>query len=164
MKKKNEFYSLINPILKNEEFQKLKYIDHHGITRYDHCLRVSYYTYLITKGLHLHYKEATTAALLHDFFQDEVKEENSIKKLRKHPTFALQNAKKYFSLTSLQEDIIVTHMFPITFTPPKYLESWIVDIIDDISAIYERGFSTKKQLSQAKAFLILMIIHFIKTR
>ena len=159
---KLEFFNIINPILKNEEFSKLKNIQHHGISRYNHCMRVAYFTYQISKKLHLHYKEATEAALLHDFFIDEVKEENSIARLRKHPSYAVANAKKYFKITDLQEDIIKCHMFPVTFTPPKYLESWIVDIVDDIAALYEKGLSTKKELSAATTFLFLLILQYIK--
>lgn len=164
MKKYNntDFFEIIKPILKNKEFLKLKDIKHHGISRYDHCLRVAYFTYCVCKKLHLHYEEATTAALLHDFFIDEVKEEGKIAKLRKHPAYAVANAKKYFSITDLQEDIIKCHMFPITFTPPKYLESWIVDIVDDLSAIYEKGLSTKKELSAATTFLFILILQYIK--
>ena len=162
--KNKEFCKIIKPILDIEEFYKLKKISHHGITRYDHSLRVSYYTYLITKNLHLNYKEATVAALLHDFFTDEVESENGIFKLRRHPNHALENASRYFDLSDLQKDIIKTHMFPVTFTPPKYSESWIVDIIDDCASIYERSYSIKKQLSAAGTFLLLIVVNYIKYR
>lgn len=159
-----EFNKIISPILSIEEFQKLEEISHHGITRLNHSLRVAYFTYKITKFLHLNSKEATEAALLHDFFLDEVENENSILRLRKHPKYAVLNAKKYFELSDLQEDIIKCHMFPITFTPPKYLESWIVDCIDDIASIYERSYSTKNQLSAATTFIFLVIINFLRVR
>ena len=64
----DEFYSIINDIITNDEFIKTKYIRHHGITRYNHSLGVAYHTFLVTKKLKLNYKEATRAALLHDFF------------------------------------------------------------------------------------------------
>lgn len=35
----NDFYYIIEDILNNKEFQKLKEIKHHGITRYNHLLR-----------------------------------------------------------------------------------------------------------------------------
>ena len=159
-----EFYKIINPILDNKEFLKLKSITHHGITRFDHCMRVAYYTYVITKGMNLNYKEATEAALLHDFFTDEVKNEKGIARLRKHPSFAVRNAEKYFSLSDMQVDIIKTHMFPVTFTPPRYLESWIVDIIDDFAAVYEKSYSTKKELSAASTFLFLLVLQYFKLR
>lgn len=159
-----EFKRLIKPIIDNKEFQKTKTIQHHGMTRYDHSLRVAYFSYLITKALRLDYKETAEAALLHDFFTDEVVNKNAVAKLRKHPVHAVENAKKYFELSEKQEDIIKTHMFPVTFTPPKYLESWIVDIVDDVAAIYERTYSVKKDLKSATAFIIVLLLHFIKIR
>lgn len=159
-----EFYSIINPILKIDEFQKLGNIEHHGITRLDHSLRVAYYTFVVTKKLHLNYQKSTEAALLHDFFCDEVENESSLSKLRKHPKCAINNAKKYFDLNELQEDIIKCHMFPITFTPPRYLESWIVDIVDDVAAIYEKSYSTRKQLSAASLFLFVLFTNILRIR
>ena len=157
-----EFNNIISNIVSNEDFCSLKNINHHGITRYDHCMRVAYYTYKVTKALRLNYIEATRASLLHDFFMDEVDNENKVFKLRRHPKYALDNASKYFNLTPLQEDIILTHMFPVTFTPPKYLESWIVDIVDDISAIYEKTYTVKKELQAATLFIIVLLISYIK--
>lgn len=158
----NEFFSIIKPIINNCEFDKLKDIRHHGITRYDHCMRVAYYSYIVTKFLRLNYKDTTEAALLHDFFTDEVVEENFIKRLTNHPNIAYSNASKYFKLNKMQEDIIKTHMFPITLTPPKYLESWIVDIVDDIAAVYEKVFSVRKELSAATTFLFLLLINYMR--
>ena len=157
-KKKSDFYDIINDIYKHDESMKLNDCRHHGITRYDHCLRVSYYTYLITKALHLNYKEATRAALLHDFFTDEVLTFNVVHKITKHPDIAVKNASKHFELSELQKDIIRTHMWPCTFMPPKYLESWIVDMIDDISAIFERGYVTKNSLQTVGSFVFMFII------
>lgn len=157
-----EFLDIIEPITANLEFQKLKNIAHHGLTRYDHCVRVAYGAYLISKSLHLNYVEVTEAAILHDFFTDEVKECGFLKRLQNHPRFALENAKKYYPLSPMQEDIILTHMFPVTFTPPKYLESWIVDLVDDGVAVYEKVRSTKKELRPVQACLFLLSINFFK--
>ena len=155
------FYKLTKDILMNNEFNKLKDIKHHGITRYDHSMRVAYYTYVVTKRLKLDYEKATIGALLHDFFTDEVASMNGIQKLRKHPEYALINAKKYYDLSPMEEDIIKTHMFPVTFIPPKYLESWLVDIIDDIASIYERSYSMKTNLVANFGVLLIMLSNFI---
>ena len=157
-----EFYKLSKDVLINKDFNKLKNIGHHGITRYDHSLRVAYYTYIITKKLHLNYKQATRGALLHDFFIDEVSNMDEVSKLRKHPSYALLNAKKYYDLNPMEEDIIKTHMFPVTFTPPKYIESWIVDIIDDVASIYERSYSIKNELATSLGVLAVMIMNYIR--
>lgn len=157
-----EFCDLIRPIKNLDEYQKLKSIKHHGITRYEHSLRVAYYSYIITKALKLDYKETTEAALLHDFFIDEVKEKNPIARLRQHPEYAVLNASKIIDLSEKQVDIIKTHMFPITFTPPKYLESWVVDIIDDIASIYERGNNIRKNCKTAMIFLYVLLFINVK--
>lgn len=157
-----EFFKIIKPILENKEFQKMGNIRHHGITRLDHSIRVAYFSYLITKKLHLDYKETTKAALLHDFFLEEVENKNAIKKLRCHPKYAVDNAKKHFEISDKQEDIIKTHMFPVTFIPPKYAESWIVDLIDDIASIYERSYSVKKEIQAATIFIFVLVLNIIK--
>lgn len=79
-------------------------------------------------------------------------------KVTKHPEIAVNNSKKYFELSEFQEDIIRTHMWPCTLRPPKYLESWIVDFIDDISAIFERGYVTKNSLKTAASFAFIFIV------
>ena len=162
MRKRTEFFKITKDILVHNEFDKLKNVSHHGISRHNHSMRVAYYTYLVTKTLHLNYKEATRGALLHDFFTDEVKECNGLFRLRRHPNHAVDNAKEVFGISTLEEDIIKTHMFPVTFTPPKYIESWIVDIIDDISAIYEKSFSIKKELQTSMAVFGIILLKFMK--
>lgn len=160
--KDGEFHRIVKPLLENSNFNETKNLVHHGISRYEHSMRVAYFSYKITKFLKLDYKETTEAALLHDFFTNEVEDENQIAKLRRHPKCAAANAKKYFEISEKQEDIILTHMFPVTFTPPKYLESWIVDLVDDVASIYERGSTMKKNLQAATTFLFVLIINYIK--
>lgn len=158
----DEFYSIIEPVIGNKEFQKTKNIAHHGITRYEHLMRVSYYSYKITKALRLNYQETTRASLLHDFFLEETREDSKIEALRRHPHYALENASKYFELSEREKDIIKTHMFPVTFTPPQYLESWIVDFIDDIAGVYEKAFSVRNELRAATTFLMIFFINVIR--
>ncbi len=157
-----EFEKIINPILNNNEFLKTKEKRHHGITRLDHLMRVSYYSFLITKILHLNYKETARAALLHDFFLDETSNDSKIGKLRNHPYYALENSLKYYNLTDREQDIIKTHMFPVTFIPPKYLESWIVDLVDDFAGIYEKYKSSCAEFKTAVTFMAIFFINFIQ--
>lgn len=143
-----EFLEIVQPILDLEEFNNTKFQRHHGITRYDHSMNVAYITYVVTKNLKLNYKEATFAALIHDFFNDEVKDENGYKRLVDHPKHALKNAMRYFELTDLQKDIIAKHMFPVTLTPPKYKESVLVSLIDKYSSINERMYSSLRDVKE----------------
>lgn len=157
-----EFFNIIENIINNDEFLKMKDIPHHGITRYHHLLRVSYYTYYVTKFLRLDYKKATRAAILHDFFfNEEGSKHCKMRVWRKHPGYAIDNSERVFgSLSEKEKDIIKTHMFPVTFTPPKYAESWIVDIIDDVAGIYEKSYSLRIEFNAATSFLMFLFINY----
>ena len=37
-----KYIEIVNDILVNEEFNQIKDLEHHGMTRYDHSLKVSY--------------------------------------------------------------------------------------------------------------------------
>lgn len=158
MQKKEKFEYLFSDYLNHPKVVETKKYSHHGINRFDHSYRVALHTYNITKAFHLNYKSATKAAILHDFFLDEVKDENAIKKLTNHPQVAVNNAKKYFDINEMEEDIIKKHMFPITFVPPKYIEGWIVDIIDDYVSIYERITSFSRKVHFSPNFIILITL------
>jgi len=133
-----EFESIVNDIINHPKFNKLKQELHHGISRYEHSLRVAKMTYRISKRMHLDYERVTRAALLHDFFLDEqTKEYNVGKTFKIHPLIALENAKEYFDLDKKQENIIASHMFPVCSTLPKYKESYVVTLSDKLVAMHE---------------------------
>ncbi len=158
-----DYYNIVKDILENEEYLKLKNIVHHGLNRYEHNKRVSYYSYIITKILHLDYETTARAGALHDFFFEEnqgSKIRHKIYNLEKHPRYSLNNSKELFNLNRKEENIILSHMFPVVpkFLP-KYMESWIVDIVDDWVGIGEKIYSIRKQLvSMASIFLFLFLI------
>ena len=55
-----------------------------------------------------------------------------------HSETALKNALLYFDLNKRQQNIIISHMFPLNITKiPRYIESWIVNISDKYCAIRE---------------------------
>ena len=139
--KDDEYMIYVKDILDNTEFKKLKKYLHHGITRYDHCVRVSYNSYKIAKKLKLNSKDVARAGLLHDFFlvnNQKIDKLERFKVLFSHPRIAVENSKKYFTINEKEENIILSHMFPFGIVLPKYKESILVDIIDDAASIYER--------------------------
>ena len=157
------YYRIVRDILENEEFQKTKDIVHHGHTRYEHCLRVSLVSYYVSKVLHLNVKEVTRAALLHDFFLEdnlEITKKKRAKLLVNHPKKALENASKYFELSDIEKDIILTHMFPVAPRVPRYIESWIVDLIDDLVAVYEKAYVVRNELSTAMCFILFVLFNY----
>ena len=60
----------------------------------------------------------------------------------------------------LEEDIIKTHMFPIGKKVPKYLESWIVDLVDDIASVYEKTFVLKANMKLSFNLIVMLLVMF----
>ena len=131
-----EYFNIVDDILDNDKFKKTNDCKHHGLTRMEHSIKVSYYSYKISKKLKLDYKATARAGLLHDFFINEDIEQKNISAFI-HPYKSLDNSKQYFYLSEKEEDIIISHMFPILpHKIPKYLESWLVSLTDKIAIAY----------------------------
>ena len=141
----SEYFELVSDIITNKNVLKMKDYMQHGTTScFDHCLNVSYYSYILCKKLNLDTRSAARAGLLHDMFLYDWHTSTYIKNapLTKkhafyHPYIALKNANKYFKLNKVEKDIIVKHMWPLTIVLPKYKESYVVSIIDKLCCITE---------------------------
>lgn len=150
-----EYISIVKDILMNSEFQRLKGFFHHNSSIYEHARRVSYLSYRICKILDLDYRAAARGGLLHDFFlydwRNHSEPELSAEKFHglHHPKIALANSMRNFELSDKEKDIIVKHMWPLTFTPPRYKESYVVTFVDKYlsSAEFLQEFAKKASLS-----------------
>lgn len=142
----SEFRKLIYDIVAQPIYQELKKIRHHDRSIYDHSIQVAWLSFRLGKLFNLRLKEIVKGALLHDFFFYNWRlEKPQSGKLHafEHPVEALKNAELYYSpLTGIEKDIIKKHMWPLTISPPKYFESFIVSLVDKIVAVNE--FSKKK--------------------
>ncbi len=163
-KKDLQYMSIVNNILDNDEFVKIKTIEHHGISRYDHSLKVSYYSYKIAKVLHLDYEQTAVGGLLHDFFlsPENRTQKERLKSVFTHPKQAVAMARTQFELTKKEEDMIRSHMFPINLSVPKYAESWIVSLVDKCVATNEFAIKFRFRLKYAYNLFLLFAISFIK--
>lgn len=153
-----EYMKIVNEILKNREFNKLKDFTHHKTTRLEHSKRVAYLSYRICKKFNLDYISAARGAMLHDFFLNKYTAKNTNKLIRNHPKIASTNAKKHFKLSRKEINIIESHMFPMTVkVKPKYKESYIVAISDKIVWGYEKIIRYYKNISfeLGKSFIYL---------
>ena len=162
-----EYLSIVKDILEHEEFQKMEDIKHHNTTRYDHCLKVSYYSYKVAKMLKLKSDDVARGGLLHDFFSDRtVYHDKAIEKVKLytvgHPKLAVENAKKHFNISPIEEDIIRTHMFPVDIKIPKYTESWIVSTVDKVLGTFEFGKKASHKLGYAVNLYLLFLINMLK--
>jgi len=137
---KEEFNSIIKDVLSNDMVQKMKLFRQHcDISCFDHCYRTAFLCYKICKKLNWDYVAVARAAMVHDLFLYDWREKSDRKGLHAftHPITAYQNASKMFELSDKEKDIIVKHMWPLTWHLPKYKESYVLTFMDKYSAIKE---------------------------
>ena len=165
-----EFIDIINELINNDKVKEMEnYRQHYDISTFEHCLNVSYISYKICKLLKWDYKSMARAAMLHDLFLYDWRE--SKKKLNLegyhafvHPKIALKNAEETFELNKKEKDIILKHMWPVTFSLPKYKESYLITFVDKYSAIqesigyYQKQMETKRLYRYAYIFLCLIFL------
>ena len=137
-----EFQSIIKDIIANSSVLSLKeHVQHMKGSRYQHCYEVAYYTYILSKKLGLDYISATRGAMLHDFYFYDWRNKGVEGQKRfhayRHPRIALNNAIENFELNEVEKDIIVKHMWPLTFPLPRFSESYIVTLVDKYCATKE---------------------------
>lgn len=136
----NEYKKIISDLINNPVVKSMEQYRQHGyVSCLEHCIYVSYNSYLICKRLGLNYHASARGALLHDFFLYDwhtSRPENGLHGFV-HPFIALENANKYFELNDIEKDIIEKHMWPLTLKPPKYKESFIVSFVDKYCAFKE---------------------------
>lgn len=146
------FEWIVEDIISNKEYLKLKNFCHHGKSnRFDHSIRVAKLSWRITKILGLNSLEAARGAMLHDFYLYHNHEHDLKTHLTAHPKDALFQSKKHFELTDRESDIILCHMWPISDRRPTYPESYIVNIADTLCAVKEYCISLKVQRSRNEA-------------
>ena len=70
-----------------------------------------------------------------------------------------------FDLNKKEKDIIIKHMWPLTIIPPRYIESFIITLVDKYCALkesynyYSGKVVSKKFLRYASFLLLAFIIH-----
>ena len=160
--KNKEYKKIVKDILRNTEFKKLYNIEHHGISRMEHSIKVSYHSYIIAKKLGMDYISVARGGLLHDFFLngDERNSKEKFIDTFRHPKLALNTTKTIFKVNKLEEDIIVSHMFPFYISCPRHKESILVNLVDKIIGFKElvRGFYCKLSYKLKYTYVLMLII------
>ncbi|MBQ5330147.1 MAG: HD domain-containing protein [Oscillospiraceae bacterium] len=139
----DEYLSYVNDLLASPVVQKMDTFTQHGTTTtLDHCLNVSFYNFLACKMLGLNARAGARGGLLHDLFLYDWHErpvgKGGLTHSIFHPRVALENAKKHFELTKLEQEIILKHMFPYTLDGmPKSKEAFVISLIDKYCCLME---------------------------
>ena len=118
-----------------------RYLQHGKTTCLFHCICVSYLSYRYCLGHGLDARAAARGGLLHDLFLYDWHTYRPRRGERlhgfSHPGKALENARKYFSLTPVEEDVILHHMWPLTATLPQTPEGRTVTMVDKYVSLLE---------------------------
>ncbi|HAL60429.1 MAG: HD domain-containing protein [Sarcina sp.] len=143
------FVSELNDLLNNPEIQRMAgYEQHQGNTTLQHVLNVAMVSFRIADRLGLDIDERALAkgAVLHDFYLYNIPE-TGLSDYRhgvSHPELAVRNAKKVMPLNKKEENIIRSHMWPLTlFHPPQSKEAVVVMMADKYCAVREMVFRKK---------------------
>lgn len=160
IKKDEEYIAIVRDILDNLEFNKIDTIEHHGISRLEHSMKVSYYSYKISKIFKLNSIDVARGGLLHDFFLCDNGRSNKemLKDTFTHPKRALKKANETFELNEKEKNIIVSHMFPFYTSVPLYSESWLVNLTDKVIGFYELFCQYRYKISIAANYLYLFVL------
>ena len=155
------FEDISEHIISKDKYKSLMNDKHHGLNRYIHSIKVAMNTYNIAKFLHLDYISATRGALLHDYFNDfEYEGKKGLQKPLTHPGLALKNAKIEYDLNKIEENIIISHMFPFGKVIPNCFESWLVTTVDKVVAINECVCFKLKDELILKIIFVINILSF----
>ncbi|MEG0769848.1 MAG: HD domain-containing protein [Ruthenibacterium sp.] len=137
-----EYLLLVKDIIHHPSFALMQQFIQHGTTScLEHCINVSYLSYLYCKRIGLNTRSVARAGLLHDLFLYDWHYRHRVKGERlhgfEHPRKALKNAEEMLSLNEMEKNIILRHMWPLTLTPPRYKEAYIVVWFDKYCSLME---------------------------
>ena len=145
-KYKNQYLNYVSDLMQDTAVQSMRLLPQHraGVSCYHHSVLVSYASWRVCDWLGLDARAAARGGLLHDFYLYNWRDAASHPGIRhgsQHPEVALRNARARFSLTWREEDIIRSHMFPLTLTKPHHTpEAVVVGMMDKLCALAERAF------------------------
>lgn len=138
------YFDCVCDIITADELTSMKNIPHHiSTTRFQHCINVSYYSYIICRKLRFDARSAARGGLLHDLFYYNRKDYNNKRRKgqlshsRLHPLLAAENASELVGISDLERDIIEKHMWPVAKGMPRYKESYVITFVDKYCAVLE---------------------------
>lgn len=120
------------------------FIQHGNVSVYEHSLSVAVMCLRIKKYLpfKVNTRSLVRGALLHDYFLYDWHVADKSHKWHgfRHARSSWKNARRDFALNAVEENMILSHMFPLNLSVPRYRESVILCIADKICALSETVF------------------------
>ncbi len=136
------FWDAVGPLWRHPAVQSMaRYPQHGEASCLSHCLAVAYLSYRCCLRRGLDARAAARGGLLHDLF---LYDWHTYRPARgeglhgfTHPRRALENARRYFALTPVEEDVILRHMWPLTPRLPATAEGRVVTMVDKYVSLLE---------------------------
>ncbi len=135
-----KFTDEIEKLLADPNIQKMaRFGQHRGNNTLDHVVSVAWVSFDMAEelGWEIDEKSLARGAILHDYYLYDIKQmgisdyEHGVG----HPGRALKNARTLFNLSRKEENIILSHMWPLTlFHPPRSKEAILVTLADKYCA------------------------------
>lgn len=134
------YLNCVKDILTTEQVRSMKQWKHHfSVTTYDHSLFVSYVAFRLARRFGCDHRVAATMGLLHDLYLYDSHDPTAHpgNQCFDHPVAALNNARALLELSEKEENIILSHMWPLAKSMPHSKEAVIVNIADKFCATLE---------------------------
>ena len=128
------------------------FVQHGSVSVYQHSLMVAMTCVRLTRALRLRVDERALVrgALLHDYFLYDWHDPDPAHKWHgfSHASAALRNARRDFVLSPVEENMIASHMFPLSVPAPHCRESVILWVADKMCATGETVGARRDRLSR----------------
>lgn len=134
------YMEIVESIINHPKIQSMSEFTHHGNTDcLTHSIHVSYMGFSLGLKLGLNEKALARAGLLHDFYLYDWHDRGDRKGFHgyTHAQTSITNAKKYFTISKKEEDIIIKHMWPLNPKLPKFKESFLFMFVDRYCTVLE---------------------------
>jgi len=135
------FLDCVDDLLFDERVRSMREIPHHpGCNCYEHSVFVSYVAFRLARRWGLDYRMAARGGLLHDLYlyNARIPGTHPGNQCFDHPVAALRNAQALCGqLTEKEENIILSHMWPLARRRPRSREAAVVNLADKFCATVE---------------------------
>ena len=133
------YLDCVGELLAQPQVQAMKEIRHHpGVSCFEHSLFVSYVAFRLAGRWRGDSRKAARAGLLHDLYLYDPRSLPSYKQCFAHPLAAERNARALCGeLSEKEENIILSHMWPLSPKMPHCREAVVVNLADKLCATIE---------------------------